>query len=417
MKISPAERLILTMLSDIQLALKSTFSIDSLAVRDAIAFNQTWVLDILSESDEEYTELPQTVIETVNILDMWSNIESSIRNLSAIERREIIAAYGATNCSFQGFYINRDDHYIISKILIGRLNRFSEFSSRSLSSKDSFCLDRYRHMVHVIKCLKFRFPLNKYEIESVISCNISTSTIQQKNEINSNMIGNEFALLSDLEWETIAPLLPRNSRGVARVDDRLIFNGILWRFRSGGSWRSMPERFGSFKTPYNRLARWKASGLWREIIIAIHHLHGPDLILIDWNGSRTAVRGPEQVLDCHVAWEATSKTGSTARHRSEIRTTADEKNPNVHANRLIRTITTQEQSVGCDIEASDESRLVNLISASVTLKRHNMPDDQFQHQTSHTPQQTSDGENNLNNANADFHAENKLDRHDRASKE
>lgn len=359
MKISPAERLILTMLADIQLALKSTFSIDPLAVRDAIAFNQTWALDLLSESDEEHTEFPQAVTETANILDMWSNIESSIRNLSEIERREIIAACGATNCSFQGFYTNRDDHYIISKIFIDRLNRFSEFSSRSMSSKDSFCLDRYRQMMNMIEDQNFRFPLNKSQIKSVISCNILNEKNQQKNVLNSTMTANEPAFLSDLEWKTIVPLLPRNSRGVARVDDRLIFNGILWRFRSGGSWRSMPERFGSFKTPYNRLARWKASGLWREIIIAIHHLHGPDLILIDWNGSRTAVRGPDQVLDCHVAWEAPSKTGSTALDQSKFLNTAEEKKPKIHSNRLTRTITTPEKPVGCDIEAPDESQILN----------------------------------------------------------
>lgn len=405
------------MLSDIQLALKSTFSIDPLAVRDAIAFNQTWVLDILSESDDEHAELPQTVVETANILDMWSNIESSIRNLNAIERHEIIATCGAKNCSFQGFYINRDNHYLVSKMLIGRLNRFSEFSSRSMSSNDSFCLDRYRQMMHMIEYLKFRFPLNKCQIEALLSINISTSTNQQNNVLNSIMIDNESAHLSDLEWKTIVPLLPRNSRGVARVDDRLIFNAILWRFRSGGSWRSMPERFGSFKTPYNRLARWKASGLWREIIIAIHHLHGPDLILIDWNGRRTAVRGPDQVLDCHVAWEAPSQTVSTARYRSESHNTAEDTIPELHANRLTRTINTHEQSVGCNIEASDESQILNFISATVTLKRHNIPNDQVQHQTGHTPQQASDSENELSSANADFRAEHTLDRNNRLSKE
>ena len=35
--------------------------------------------------------------------------------------------------------------------------------------------------------------------------------------------------LSDREWSIIAPLLPNKPRGVARVDDRRVLNGILWR--------------------------------------------------------------------------------------------------------------------------------------------------------------------------------------------
>ena len=36
--------------------------------------------------------------------------------------------------------------------------------------------------------------------------------------------------LSDREWAIIQPLLPQKSRGVPRVDDRRVINGILWRF-------------------------------------------------------------------------------------------------------------------------------------------------------------------------------------------
>lgn len=39
--------------------------------------------------------------------------------------------------------------------------------------------------------------------------------------------------LSDFEWTVIEPLLPTKVRGVARVDDRRVLNGILWRLRTG----------------------------------------------------------------------------------------------------------------------------------------------------------------------------------------
>ena len=40
--------------------------------------------------------------------------------------------------------------------------------------------------------------------------------------------------LTDFEWRVIEPLLPNKPRGVPRVDDRRVLNGILWVLRSGG---------------------------------------------------------------------------------------------------------------------------------------------------------------------------------------
>ena len=40
--------------------------------------------------------------------------------------------------------------------------------------------------------------------------------------------------LSDSEWSIISGMLPNKSRGVARVDDRRVLNGIFW-VHSGGS--------------------------------------------------------------------------------------------------------------------------------------------------------------------------------------
>jgi transposase len=37
--------------------------------------------------------------------------------------------------------------------------------------------------------------------------------------------------LTDREWLIIEPLLPNKPRGVPRVDDRRVLNGILWRFQ------------------------------------------------------------------------------------------------------------------------------------------------------------------------------------------
>ena len=39
--------------------------------------------------------------------------------------------------------------------------------------------------------------------------------------------------LTDYEWAAIRPMLPNKARGVRRVDDRRVLNGICWVLRSG----------------------------------------------------------------------------------------------------------------------------------------------------------------------------------------
>lgn len=49
--------------------------------------------------------------------------------------------------------------------------------------------------------------------------------------------------LSEGEWRLIEPLLPNKSRGVARVDDRRVINGIFYVLWTGSPWRDLPERW------------------------------------------------------------------------------------------------------------------------------------------------------------------------------
>ena len=46
--------------------------------------------------------------------------------------------------------------------------------------------------------------------------------------------------LSDSEWSVIDAMLPNKPRGVPRVDDRRVLNGIFWILRSGAPWRDLP---------------------------------------------------------------------------------------------------------------------------------------------------------------------------------
>ena len=87
--------------------------------------------------------------------------------------------------------------------------------------------------------------------------------------------------LTDEEWAVIQPLLPNKPRGVPRVDDRRVLNGILWRFRTGAPWRDVPERYGPRTTLYNRFVRWRAAGVWDRILKAVAAAYDGDIVMID----------------------------------------------------------------------------------------------------------------------------------------
>lgn len=92
--------------------------------------------------------------------------------------------------------------------------------------------------------------------------------------------------LTDFEWRIIEPLLPNRSRGVARVDDRRVLNGIFWVLRCGAPWRDLPERYGPYTTIYNRFNRWRKAGIWDRIMDAITIVYDGKLQMIDSSSIR-----------------------------------------------------------------------------------------------------------------------------------
>jgi len=87
--------------------------------------------------------------------------------------------------------------------------------------------------------------------------------------------------LSDGEWATIRPMLPNKARGVPRVDDWRVLNGIFWVLRSGAPWRDLPIAFGPYTTCYNRFVRWRRAGVWSRIIDALAAAHDAAVQMID----------------------------------------------------------------------------------------------------------------------------------------
>jgi transposase len=121
--------------------------------------------------------------------------------------------------------------------------------------------------------------------------------------------------LTDFEWKAIEPFLPNKPRGVPRVDDRRVLNGIFWVLRSGARWADLPERYGPPTTIYNRFNRWRKAGVWDRLMDAITRAHDGNVQMIDTSIVRvhqqgaTAKRGVE--IDVWVAPEAGSRRKST----------------------------------------------------------------------------------------------------------
>jgi len=88
--------------------------------------------------------------------------------------------------------------------------------------------------------------------------------------------------LTDAQFSKIAPHLPADTRGKARVNDRRVISGIVHVLKSGGRWVDAPVEYGPKKTLYNRYVRWAAKGVWLGLFHALAQAGGPPAqVLID----------------------------------------------------------------------------------------------------------------------------------------
>lgn len=72
--------------------------------------------------------------------------------------------------------------------------------------------------------------------------------------------------LSEAQWRRLQPLLPKQKRGPAALrGDRLFIEAVLFRLKAGLPWRDLPERFGPWKSVYNRFNNWSVRGHWAVI--------------------------------------------------------------------------------------------------------------------------------------------------------
>jgi transposase len=76
--------------------------------------------------------------------------------------------------------------------------------------------------------------------------------------------------LTDEQWSRIEPLLPGKRTGPeSTLGDRSFLDAVIYRAKTGISWRDLPERFGPWKSVYNRFSNWARRGVWASVFKAL----------------------------------------------------------------------------------------------------------------------------------------------------
>jgi len=74
--------------------------------------------------------------------------------------------------------------------------------------------------------------------------------------------------LTDEQWNRLAKVLPKTRRG-PKSEERLFVDAVLFRAKTGIPWRDLPERFGPWKSAFNRFSNWAKRGVWKHVFDAL----------------------------------------------------------------------------------------------------------------------------------------------------
>jgi uncharacterized protein YfbU (UPF0304 family) len=144
------EKLILSMLCDVSRHLKIKDGADPDFVASALYGGHNWALKWeLQGIFHGHEDSERAVSEAVDILDMWSFIESAYAKLSKKdqERIRVEAEPFGKHVTFPGFDGNNEtEHLGIARFLIEKMGRFTIFKGRELNSHAPL-LGAYRRMV------------------------------------------------------------------------------------------------------------------------------------------------------------------------------------------------------------------------------------------------------------------------------
>jgi transposase len=74
-------------------------------------------------------------------------------------------------------------------------------------------------------------------------------------------------VLSDAQWERVAPLLPGKASDPGRsgADNRRFLEAVLWIVRTGAPWRDLHPEFGNWNSVFQRFRRWAVKGIFERL--------------------------------------------------------------------------------------------------------------------------------------------------------
>ena len=90
-------------------------------------------------------------------------------------------------------------------------------------------------------------------------------------------------VLTDAQWERIAPLLPgkKGDPGRSGKNNRRFVEGVLWVVRTGAPWRDLPGYFGKWSSVWKRFRRWALKGVFEKLFQALSGEPDFEYALID----------------------------------------------------------------------------------------------------------------------------------------
>ncbi|MGW9594699.1 IS5 family transposase [Streptomyces chartreusis] len=112
--------------------------------------------------------------------------------------------------------------------------------------------------------------------------------------------------LTDQEWELLAPLIPRAATGRPRASDRQVINGMVYKIRTGISWRDLPERYSPWQTVYTRFRRYAPDGVFTRALQQTQ-ARADAAGDIDW-----LVQTDSTIVPAHQHAAATDRKGGTS---------------------------------------------------------------------------------------------------------
>src|SRR5262245_16321524 len=69
--------------------------------------------------------------------------------------------------------------------------------------------------------------------------------------------------------------------GGTAADNRLFVDAVIYRYRTGISWRDLPERYGHWKAVHRRYRRWCESGVFMRVFEIMSRDADNEFVMLD----------------------------------------------------------------------------------------------------------------------------------------